>query len=121
MNVKCEDPVDRRTSFSFYSYIFILVCMKEKPGHQPHQNHDFIVIIVWDAARTGKASLDSVRISGSHMVPLDSTEARLSKLEKIGQENCQLEIFYQEVSKRLGLMSLGSVLSLTSPDLFFFF
>lgn len=44
------------------------------------------------------------------MVPLETTEALFSKLEKVDQESCQLEIFYQEVSKRLGFVYLDSVL-----------
>lgn len=53
------------------------------------------------------------------MVPLETTEARLSKLEKVGQESFRLEIFYQEVGKRLGLLSLTSVLLLASPHFLF--
>lgn len=53
------------------------------------------------------------------MLPLETTEARLSKLENVGQESCRLEIFYQEVGKRLGLVSLTSVLLLASPHFLF--
>lgn len=43
------------------------------------------------------------------MIPPETTEAPFSKLETVGQESCRLEIFYQEVSKRLGFGYLGSV------------
>lgn len=38
------------------------------------------------------------------MVLLKTTEAWLSKLEKVGQERLQLEILNQEIRKRLSLL-----------------
>lgn len=42
------------------------------------------------------------------MVLLKTTEAWFSKLEKVGQESYRLEIFNQEIRKRLSLLVVFS-------------
>ena len=55
------------------------------------------------------------------MVPLKTTEAWLSEVEKVGQESCQAEILNQEIRKWLSLLvvfSFYQVLVVTNePDL----
>lgn len=55
------------------------------------------------------------------MVPLKTTEAWLSEVEKVGQESCQPEILNQEIRKWLSLLvvfSFYQVLVVTNePDL----